>query len=159
MQEAMDALGEKFYHSDRSLFFQSEAPAQTGNLSIFKSFNFEELQLHIHSGEREEGLQIFREFFRQLREEQAPEAVSKLVHMAKEHIQQNYTSSDLSLKKIAAAVFAAPAYVSSLFKKEMGLSVTEYITACRMQRAAELLHSRPDSSLTAVSEQVGYTDP
>ena len=159
MQEAMDALGEKFYHSDRSLFFQSEAPAQTGNLSIFKSFNFEELQLHIHSGEREEGLQIFREFFRQLREEQAPEAVSKLVHMAKEHIQQNYTSSDLSLKKIAAAVFAALAYVSSLFKKEMGLSVTEYITACRMQRAAELLHSRPDSSLTAVSEQVGYTDP
>ena len=112
MQEAMDALGEKFYHSDRSLFFQSEAPAQTGNLSIFKSFNFEELQLHIHSGEREEGLQIFREFFRQLREEQAPEAVSKLVHMAKEHIQQNYTSSDLSLKKIAAAVFAAPASVS-----------------------------------------------
>lgn len=159
MQEAMDALGEKFYHSDRSLFFQSEAPAQTGNLSIFKSFNFEELQLHIHSGEREEGLQIFREFFRQLREEQAPEAVSKLVHMAKEHIQQNYTSSNLSLKKIAAAVFAAPAYVSSLFKKEMGLSVTEYITACRMQRAAELIHSRPDSSLTAVSEQVGYTDP
>ena len=137
MQEAMDALGEKFYHSDRSLFFQSEAPAQTGNLSIFKSFNFEELQLHIHSGEREEGLQIFREFFRQL----------------------NYTSSDLSLKKIAAAVFAAPAYVSSLFKKEMGLSVTEYITVCRMQRAAELLHSRPDSSLTAISEQVGYTDP
>ena len=62
--------------------------------------------------------------------------VSKLVHMAKEHIQQNYTSSDLSLKKIAAAVFAAPAYVSSLFKKEMGLSVTEYITVCRMQRAA-----------------------
>lgn len=159
MQEAMDALGEKFYHSDRSLFFQSEAPAQTGNLSIFKSFNFEELQLHIHSGEREEGLQIFREFFRQLREEQAPEAVSKLVHMAKEHIQQNYTSSDLSLKKIAAAVFAAPAYVSSLFKKEMGLSVTEYITVCRMQRAAELIHSRPDSSLTAISEQVGYTDP
>ena len=37
MQEAMDALGEKFYHSDRSLFFQSEAPAQTGNLSIFKA--------------------------------------------------------------------------------------------------------------------------
>ena len=26
-------------------------------------------------------------------------------------------------------------------------------------RAAELIHSRPDSSLTAISEQVGYTDP
>lgn len=226
MQEAMDALGEKFYRSDESLFFQSEAPSQTGNLSIFQNFNFEELQLHIHSGEREEGLGILREFFRQLREERAPEAVSKmaalgltavlyslsakyelppeimqidgesvsrridksctcgemeqaltdcynrlmdwlqesrkvskLVYMAKEYIRQNFTSSDLSLKKIAAAVFAAPAYVSSLFKKEMGLSVTEYITVCRMQRAAELLHSRPDSSLTTVSEQVGYTDP
>lgn len=129
MQEAMDALGEKFYHSDRSLLFQSEAPAQTGNLSIFKSFNFEELQLHIHSGEREEGLQIFREFFRQLREEQAPEAVSKLVHMAKEHIQQNYTSSNLSLKKIAAAVFAGAGLCQfTCSKRRWGLSVTEYIT-------------------------------
>ena len=226
MQEAMDALGEKFYCSDESLFFWREMPSQPGNLSIFQNFNFEELQLHIHSGEREEGLRILREFFRQLREERAAEAaskmaalgltavlyslsakyelppeimqtngesvsrridksctcdemeqvltdcynrildwlqesrkVSKLVHMAKEYIQQNFTSSDLSLKKIAAAVFAAPAYVSSLFKKEMGLSVTEYITVCRMQRAAELLHSRPESSLTDISEQVGYTDP
>lgn len=226
MQEAMDALGEKFYCSDESLFFWRETQTQPSNLSVFQNFNFEELQLHIHSGEREEGLRILREFFRQLREERAAEAVSKmaalgltavlyslsakyelppeimqtngesvsrridksctcdemeqvltdcynrildwlqesrkvskLVHMAKEYIRQNFTSSDLSLKKIAAAVFAAPAYVSSLFKKEMGLSVTEYITVCRMQRAAELLHSRPESSLTDISEQVGYTDP
>lgn len=226
MQEALEALGEKFYCSGESLFFRDETLSQNGSLSVFPSFNFEDLQLRIHSGEREEGLGILREFFRQLREDRAPEAVSKmvalgltavlyslsakyelppeimqpqgesvsrrieksctcdemeqvlmdcynrildwlqesrkvskLVHMAKEYIRRNFTSSDLSLKKIAAAVFAAPAYVSSLFKKEMGLSITEYITICRMQRAVELLHSQPESSLTAVSEQVGYTDP
>ena len=39
------------------------------------------------------------------------------------------------------------------------MSVTEYITISRMKKAAELLVRDPGLSLTAVSEQVGYTDP
>ena len=85
--------------------------------------------------------------------------VSKLVSAAQEYIKEHYDSSDLSLKKISASVFATPAYVSSLFKKEMGVSVTEYITICRMKKAVELLNHDPELSLTTVSERVGYTDP
>lgn len=226
MQTAMDALGQRFYRENETLFFPRQEPSLKGRPAVFQSFNFEELRLRIDSAEREESLRIIRDLFARLRREREPEAfskmsalglsavlyaiaskyelprdimdidgesmlhrieksntcdemervvtdccnrfvdsiqesrkVSKLVYAAKEYIQQNFTSSDLSLKKIAAAVFAAPAYVSSLFKKEMGLSVTEYITICRMRRAAELLNAQPESSLTVVSEQVGYTDP
>ncbi len=85
--------------------------------------------------------------------------VSRLAQAVQEYIREHYQSGDLSLKTIAGAVFATPAYVSSLFKKEMGMSVTEYITICRMKRAAELLNQNHDLGLTAISEQVGYTDP
>ncbi|BFK88384.1 response regulator transcription factor [Pseudoflavonifractor gallinarum] len=85
--------------------------------------------------------------------------ISKIVYLAKAYIEEHYASEDISLKEIAATVFATPAYVSSLFKKETGNSIIEYITICRMRRAAELLHQEHDLSLTAVSEQVGYTDP
>jgi two-component system response regulator YesN len=85
--------------------------------------------------------------------------VSKLVLAAQDYIKENYQLSDLSLKKTAAAVFAAPAYVSSLFKREIGVSMTEYITICRMKKAVELLKQERDISLVTVSEQVGYTDP
>lgn len=85
--------------------------------------------------------------------------VSKLVHAALAYIQGNFCSSELSLGTIAASVYATPAYVSSLFKKELGISVTEYITASRMKKASELMLEDPGLSLNAVSEQVGYTDP
>lgn len=85
--------------------------------------------------------------------------ISKIVYLAKAYIEEHYDSEDLSLKEIAATVFATPAYVSSLFKKETGNSITEYITICRMRTAAELLQQEHELSLTAVSERVGYTDP
>ena len=81
------------------------------------------------------------------------------MYLAKAYIEEHYDSEDLSLKEIAATVFATPAYVSSLFKKETGNSITEYITICRMRTAAELLQQEHELSLTAVSERVGYTDP
>ena len=67
--------------------------------------------------------------------------ISKIVYLAKAYIEEHYASEDISLKEIAATVFATPAYVSSLFKKETGNSIIEYITICRMRRAACLLYT------------------
>ncbi len=85
--------------------------------------------------------------------------LSKLTVSAREYIRTHYASPGFSLKKIAAGTYASPAYVSSLFKSEMGISVTEYITICRMKRAVEILNQRPGASLTDVSMEVGYADP
>ena len=85
--------------------------------------------------------------------------ISKLVSVVIDHIRKNYCSSSLSLKELAEAAHSTPAYVSSLFKKEIGVSVTEYITSSRMKLAAKLLLQNPDLNLVSVSEQVGYEDP
>lgn len=110
------------------------------------------------TSEEVEGV-VLQCYQRMMEELQETRQVSKQVYGAKAYIKEHFEESDLSLGKIAAAVFLAPAYISSLFKKETGMAVTEYITLCRMKRAAELLEADTTISLTAVSERVGYTDP
>ncbi len=50
-------------------------------------------------------------------------------------------SADLSLRALAAAQNISPAYLSTVFKKETGKTVTEYVNAERMELAAHLLES------------------
>lgn len=85
-------------------------------------------------------------------------SLSKPVRMAREYIQGHYRDPELALSQIASASFAAPSYLSSLFKKEIGISTTEYITQCRMKEAARLLRD-PERGLAEVSAEVGYQDP
>ena len=85
--------------------------------------------------------------------------ISDLISRALDYINKNYCTSTLSLGDIAASVYAAPAYISSLFKKEMGMSVMEYVMVKRMKKAAEIISAEPRMCLRDVSEQVGYTDP
>ena len=50
-------------------------------------------------------------------------------------------ASDLSLRALAAAQNISPAYLSNVFKKETGKTVTEYVNTERMELAAQLLES------------------
>lgn len=49
---------------------------------------------------------------------------------------------DVSLQTIADRVGLHPVYLSRLFKMEKGISVSDYIMQCRMERAAELLKDK-----------------
>lgn len=84
---------------------------------------------------------------------------SNLVQNSKAYITQNYADHKLSLNQIAAVLNVNPAYLSNLFKQEMEITITEYITACRMGRAAEILNGTPECTLAEISDQVGYNDP
>jgi two-component system response regulator YesN len=48
-------------------------------------------------------------------------------------------------------------YLSILFKKETGETITDFITNVRMKKARELLKN-PENKIYEVSEQVGYSD-
>ncbi len=74
----------------------------------------------------------------------------------KQYLDENYTSS-VSLDTIAVNVFAHPNYISSKFKEEMGVTVTEYLCTLRLDRAKELLTT---TSMTCkkISLIVGFQD-
>ena len=52
----------------------------------------------------------------------------------------------------------SPAYFSTVFKKETGMSFTAYMTAVRMEEAARLLRET-DEKTYLIAEKTGYTDP
>jgi two-component system, response regulator YesN len=69
-----------------------------------------------------------------------------------------YICGDLSCESIASYVSLNPDYLTRLFKKETGLSISEYVTRARMIFASELLKmtKRPVSDIAI---QLGYANP
>lgn len=108
----------------------------------------------------DETTSFLREIFSQCirwRIETAREDSNSVVNNARNHIDNNYKDSELSLKSIADAVCITPAYLSALFKKETGKNLSEYITEVRINRAKELLCCT-SKFVYEVAYDVGFRD-
>ncbi len=71
-------------------------------------------------------------------------------------LQERYTE-DISLAALAEKYNISQSNLSTLIKKKLGLSFSEYITARRMKTARELLADE-NLSIDAIAEAVGYHD-
>ena len=69
------------------------------------------------------------------------------------YIEQHY-NEDIGLNELADMVQMSPAYLSVLFKSEVGMSYVKYLTNLRMNRAKEFL--KEGRKVYEVSELVGY---
>jgi two-component system response regulator YesN len=58
---------------------------------------------------------------------------------------------------VAEAISLSPTYLSTLFKKEIGIGFSEYLISCRMEEAKKLLKTS-DLSVNLIAEEVGYSD-
>ncbi|GAB6991662.1 response regulator [Paenibacillus pini] len=82
----------------------------------------------------------------------------KLVEAAKAYIDANYSNTELDLGAIAQELYIHSNYLSRIFKAESGLSITEYVTFCRMNKAKQLLLDG-HKNVEYIAEQIGYADP
>lgn len=74
-----------------------------------------------------------------------------------DYIHSNY-NSQLTLDDLADYLHLNKYYVSSLFKKETGMTFNNYLTEYRIEQAKILLKESNDL-LADISQQVGYSDP
>jgi two-component system response regulator YesN len=81
-----------------------------------------------------------------------------LVKKVKDYIDSNLQDSELDIEKISKKVFINSSYLRKTFKKEIGMTVSDYITSARMQKAKELLNSNRDMAISRISEVIGYSD-
>lgn len=81
----------------------------------------------------------------------------KVVDSVREYILSNYSDCDLSVEKISRSIYVDTSYIRRLFKKELNMTVTDYIADIRMQKAKELL-SKGNMKLSEVAEKIGYND-
>lgn len=73
------------------------------------------------------------------------------------HYIQLHPAQAMSLKFFAGMCNISASYLSSLFRTETGMTLTEYINRCRVDRAAVLLRLT-DNTIAAVGERVGFLD-
>lgn len=76
----------------------------------------------------------------------------------KKYIDDNYGNNELSLESMSKQLLYTPKYVSSIFKKTFGITVSEYITTLRIQHACTLIQ-QGFTSISDISNQCGYSDP
>ena len=82
---------------------------------------------------------------------------SSSMDRALKYIDETYSQDDLSLKSVADAMNFTPAYFSALFKKEMGINFSDYLTKVRMEKAKALLSSTA-KMIYEVAGEVGFKD-
>ncbi len=66
-------------------------------------------------------------------------------------------SRKITLEKIGQKMFFSPVYCDTVFKREMGRSIIDYLIEARMNEAKRLLVDG-SLSLTSVAENVGFED-
>ena len=79
------------------------------------------------------------------------------IELAKKYIAENY-AGECSLQDVANYAHLSANYLSSTFKKKVGISMNTYITVVRINEAKRLLKDS-DEGIYDVGERVGYHDP
>jgi Response regulator containing CheY-like receiver domain and AraC-type DNA-binding domain len=82
---------------------------------------------------------------------------SSAVCQTLELIHKDYMNPELSVNSLAEGVFLTPTYLSALFKKETGVTIGQYLTNYRIERAKQLLRDKR-YKLYRISSLVGYSD-
>ncbi|MBY9078346.1 response regulator [Paenibacillus sp. HN-1] len=80
-----------------------------------------------------------------------------VVDKVKKYIALHLESDELSRDIIAAQTYLNPDYLSRIFKKQTGLSISDYVIHERIRMASELL-TKTDMPISQVAGSVGYSN-
>lgn len=146
----------RFHEDYLQMFFALMQEYQDSAHEVFReTYDYE---LMLQSGESLKKLRQFIHFtLTYLREKAEPETggraqIDRVLEFIHQNIQRN-----IGRKEIAQAVYLNPEYLSRLFKKEMHIGLTEYLTQERMKIAQTLLRSTT-LPIGLVASRVGYVN-
>lgn len=82
---------------------------------------------------------------------------NNMIEKVTDYINENYMY-DCSVSVLAAHVHLNPTYLSTVFKKKNGESLTTYVTRIRMEKAMYLLRNT-DWKVTEIANSTGFDEP
>lgn len=132
--------------------------SESGIDNTFSSmFNFVQDLQHIYSSsELQDSLRELILYTNFLFESIASKKQSRIVGFVTQYINENYTL-DLSLNDLADLANINANYLSTHFKTETGMSVVEYITFTRLEKAKEMLQ-KTNLKIVDIANLAGYHD-
>lgn len=130
---------------------QAGEPPGSFCLRIFRRADFccsneelHELYRKISAGQMERARQMHKD------------DVSRPIKCMKKYIQGHF-AENLLLEEIVSVADLSYSYGSSMFKKETGITITQYLTQVRMEEAQRLIRET-NLTINEVACKVGYTD-
>lgn len=102
-------------------------------------------------------LELTNEYFLPHRIRQEHDNLSIHVTDFLEWLHLNYDTT-LSVEKIAEKFSYHPSYLTALFKKHTGQTITEYLNRQRIRASENLLIQTPHVTIREISDQVGISD-
>ncbi len=82
---------------------------------------------------------------------------SKVAEGAKRFMDTHYGRSTLTIQDLSKELLVNQTYLRKMFKDELGMTVTEYLTKVRMEESAKLM-TKTEYKLAVIAEKVGYSD-
>lgn len=83
---------------------------------------------------------------------------SQVAHEAQEYMIENLSNPEFNMTDLSKKLLVNQTYLRKMFKGETGMTISEYLTKIRMERACALI-KEDRWKLAAISERVGYRDP
>ena len=80
------------------------------------------------------------------------------VKLACKYMEDNFHDSDLTIESMCEVLVTGPAFLEALFEKELGMSVSEFLSQVRINRAKSILNKRPDIEADEIALDIGFTD-
>ena len=82
---------------------------------------------------------------------------AQIAKQAKTYVDETYSNPDLTIDMISRSLFVNQTYLRRMFKDEFQMTISDYITKCRMEKAKEMILTE-NSKLAYISTKVGYND-
>ncbi|MCH1981355.1 response regulator [Ruminococcus sp. OA3] len=100
--------------------------------------------------------QSYNDAYHNTTQQNTAASYSEEVQHAMQYINDHYMDSSLTLFRVASEVGFSPSHFSTIFSREVGKTLIDYLTGFRIERAKELLEN--NSSILDVAEKAGYSD-
>lgn len=81
-----------------------------------------------------------------------------IIERAIQYIREHYTDQDMTVETVAETFYFSAGHFSAIFRRQTGLTFTQYLNTVRIEGARERLR-QPDETIQQIATAVGYADP
>lgn len=105
----------------------------------------------------EEYMRVISELIDIMKKDDDVSSPTEIVNQVEQYILQHYTEN-LNLQKLADIFGFVPPYLSRIYKRERGISPSDYILNLKIDRIKHLLKIDPKLPLKVIAESTGFND-